>query len=131
MALLWGPTLAKVPHLTAFRGIERGLCEGFVFTLISALLIEFVGTFLLCFTVATAAAPSNSQLGHNGDPLASLSIGTCLMVAIFSGGYISGGAYNPAVSLGIMVRFVMEDMSCILKEAGICIAYIGVQVTAT
>lgn len=38
--------------------------------------IEFIGTFLLCFTVATAASPSN------GSSLAALSIGSMLMTQV-------------------------------------------------
>jgi len=67
-------------------------------------IIEFVGTFMLCFTVSTAAAPCNSQLGYTGDPLASFAIGSMLMCMVYAGGYISGGHFNPAVSIGVFVR---------------------------
>lgn len=36
--------------------------------------------------------------------MAGLAIGSVLMVMIYMGGHISGGHYNPAVSLGVFVR---------------------------
>jgi aquaporin Z len=54
---------------------------------------EFIGTFLLCFTVALTAGKSS---------MAALAIGTVLSVAVYGGGYISGGHYNPAVTLGAL-----------------------------
>ena len=58
--------------------------------------VEAIGTFVLVFTVATA-----SYLGSVFTPLAA---GAALMVMIYAGGHISGGHYNPAVTLGALVR---------------------------
>lgn len=58
-------------------------------------LIEFVGAFFLMLTVGIAPAVT---------PMAPLAIGGILMVMIFAGGHISGGHYNPAVSIGALVR---------------------------
>ncbi|MCW2677762.1 MAG: permease, glycerol uptake facilitator [Modestobacter sp.] len=58
--------------------------------------VELIGTFLFVFTVATAASFSGT--------LAPLAIGAALMVMIYAGGHISGGHYNPAVTLGALVR---------------------------
>jgi aquaporin Z len=63
------------------------------------LVVEFVGTFFLVFTVGTATA-AKSGVGV----LAPLAIGSVLMVMVFAGGHISGGHYNPAVSTGVMIR---------------------------
>jgi aquaporin Z len=57
---------------------------------------EFIGTFFLVFTVCTAV--------NTGAALAPLAIGSVLAVMIFAGGHISGGHYNPAVSLAVWVR---------------------------
>jgi len=62
---------------------------------------EFVGTFLLCFTVACAASPRNAPRGYN---LAPLSIGSMLMGQVYAGGAASGANYNPAVTLAVLVR---------------------------
>lgn len=55
---------------------------------------EFLGTFFLMFAVA-----------FSGDPLA---IGLTLSVSIYVGGHISGGHFNPAVSLALLLRKQMR-----------------------
>lgn len=60
---------------------------------------EFTGTFYLCLTISTAAAGFEGNLGAS--PVAPLAIGSSLMVAVYFGGHISGGHYNPAVSVGL------------------------------
>ena len=57
---------------------------------------EFIGTFFLVFAVGCTV------LGKV--PLAPLAIGVTLMVMIYAGGHISGGHYNPAVTLAVLVR---------------------------
>lgn len=54
---------------------------------------EFVGTFLFLFVIALVA-PS-------GHPLTPLAIGGALMVMVYMGGAVSGGHYNPAVTIGL------------------------------
>jgi aquaporin Z len=59
-------------------------------------LTEFIGTFGLVFTVGCAVM--------SGSPLAPLAIGSALMVMVYAGAHISGGHYNPAVTLGVLLR---------------------------
>jgi aquaporin Z len=59
-------------------------------------LVEAIGTFFLVFTVGAAAG--------SGSPFAPLGIGAVLMVMIYAGGHLSGGHYNPAVTLAVLVR---------------------------
>jgi aquaporin Z len=58
--------------------------------------VEAIGTFFLVFTVGAAAG--------SGSPFAPLGIGAVLMVMIYAGGHLSGGHYNPAVTLAVLVR---------------------------
>jgi aquaporin Z len=57
---------------------------------------EAIGTFFLVFTVGAAVG--------GGSPLAPLAIGAVLMVMVYAGGHLSGGHYNPAVTLAVLVR---------------------------
>lgn len=60
---------------------------------------EFIGTFFLVLTVGmTVLNPYSVGL------LAPLAIGSALAVMVFAGGHISGGHYNPAVSLAVYLR---------------------------
>lgn len=62
------------------------------------LTVEFIGTFFLVFTVAATALLSSDKT------LAAIAIGFVLMVMVYAGGQISGGHYNPAVSLAAAIR---------------------------
>ena len=60
---------------------------------------EFIGTFFLVLTVGMSVLNPNS-IGL----FAPLAIGTALAVMVYAGGHISGGHYNPAVSLAVFMR---------------------------
>ena len=62
------------------------------------LVVEFIGTFFLVLTVGMVV------LEPGAGALAPLAIGSALMVMVYAGGHISGGHYNPAVSLAVMMR---------------------------
>jgi aquaporin Z len=59
---------------------------------------ELIGTFFLVLTIGCTV------IGKGAGPLAPLAIGSALMVMIFAGGHISGGHFNPAVTLGVWLR---------------------------
>ena len=64
---------------------------------------EAIGTFFLVFTIGMVVLEPAAPLGF-----APLAIGTVLAVVIFVGGHVSGGMYNPAVSLAVAVRGKMS-----------------------
>jgi aquaporin Z len=57
---------------------------------------EFIGTFFLVFTVCMAV--------RQDAVLAPLAIGLVLATMVYAGGHISGGHFNPAVSLAVYLR---------------------------
>lgn len=66
--------------------------------LVGKLIVEFIGTFFLVFTVGmTVKSPDAAAM-------APLAIGASLMIMVYAGGHISGGHYNPAVTLGVLLR---------------------------
>lgn len=81
----------------------------------SALLSEFVGTFLLIFTVGCNVLSGNAVWGG-------VSIAAVLMVSIYALGSASGANFNPAVSVALGIAKKME-----WKQVG---AYCGVQIIA-
>ncbi len=58
--------------------------------------VEFIGTFFLVFTVGIAV--------RQNAPFAPFAIGAVLMVMIFAGGHVSGGHFNPGVTLAAFLR---------------------------
>jgi aquaporin Z len=59
---------------------------------------EFIGTFFLVLTVGCTVIPGAAGV------IAPLAIGAALMVMVFAGGHISGGHFNPAVTLAVFMR---------------------------
>lgn len=85
-----------------------------IISVMKKLIVEFIGTFFLVLTVCTA--------GATGGLVGLLAVGSALMVMVYAGGHISGGHYNPAVTLGVFVRG-----KCDVKDL---VPYWGVQFVA-
>ncbi|MGD9723784.1 MAG: MIP/aquaporin family protein [Pirellulales bacterium] len=61
-------------------------------------LCELIGTFFLVLTIGCTVMAGGAGV------IPPLAIGSALMVMIFAGGHLSGGHYNPAVTLGVWLR---------------------------
>jgi aquaporin Z len=61
---------------------------------------EFIGTF---FLVLAATLTGNAA-----------AIGATLMVMVFAGGHISGGHYNPAVTLAVLIRGKVSSQDAVV-----------------
>jgi aquaporin Z len=66
--------------------------------LVPKYLTEFIGTFFLVLTIGSTGIAAGPGV------IAPLAIGSILMVMIYAGGHVSGGHYNPAVTLGVFLR---------------------------
>lgn len=70
-------------------------------------LVEFIGTFFLILTIGSTGTLNGSGV------IPPLAIGGILMVMIYAGGPISGGHYNPAVTLAVLLRGGMPKRNAI------------------
>ncbi len=63
------------------------------------MLAEFLFTFALAYVVLNVATAKKTD----GNSFYGLAIGMTVMVAAFSVGGVSGGAFNPAVAIGLWI----------------------------
>ncbi|MFZ4621726.1 MAG: MIP/aquaporin family protein [Bacteroidota bacterium] len=61
-------------------------------------IVEFIGTFFLVLVIGLTV------IEPGAGALAPLAIGCTLMIMVYAGGPVSGGHYNPAVTLGVWMR---------------------------
>ena len=67
---------------------------------IRKLVVELIGTFFFVLTIGLVIVGSSP----NDLSVAPLAIGSALMVMVYAGGHISGGHYNPGVTLAVWIR---------------------------
>ena len=67
---------------------------------------EVCGTFFLVSTIGLS--------GGQGEALAALAIGASLWASIFAFGHVSGGHFNPAVTLGVYLRGAIPIVDALL-----------------
>lgn len=81
--------------------------EAGVISPIPSLLAEFLFTFALCYVVLNVATSKNTD----GNSFYGLAIGFTVLVGAYAVGSISGGAFNPAVAVGIITMGLMDISS--------------------
>ena len=75
---------------------------------ISNIPAAFVAEFLFTFALAYVVVNSATAKGTAGNSFYGLAIGMTVMVGAFSVGAISGGAFNPAVAVGLAVMHLVK-----------------------
>lgn len=83
---------------------------------LNATLMELIGVFVLCYVGGNAVILNESTLGKEAELLVNVSLAHGLIIAflIFIGGPISGGQYNPAVTIPLMVYGEVEMVQGVL-----------------
>jgi aquaporin Z len=66
---------------------------------VHSLIVEFLYTFALCYVVLNVATAKSTA----GNSFYGLAIGFTVVAGAYSVGGISGGAFNPAVAVGITI----------------------------
>jgi aquaporin Z len=99
---------ARAVPAEAFEAMEKSVSEAKDIALkvpfLKALIAEFLFTFLLVFTVLQVA--TTKALTGNGFYAAA--IGLCVLAGAEAVGRLTGGAFNPAVGLGLVVSGKFE-----------------------
>jgi len=102
-------------------GRTFNLAPGAGFNIYQACAVELIYTFLLVFVVLnTAGTKGYGKAGEeakSGNQFYGLAIGFTIVAGGYAGGWISGGAFNPAVAIAI-------DLVSFQKGFGWCIAYV-------
>jgi aquaporin Z len=88
--------LAAAGIYQAVHGGKLAVSPGHGVSLVAALIVEILFTFALVSVVLHVAVSNKSKVND----YYGIAIGFVLMAAVFAGGHISGGAFNPAVGLG-------------------------------
>jgi aquaporin Z len=83
-----------VLYMKAFPKVEAANPD-----ILRALLAEFLFTFALCYVVLNVATAKSTS----GNSFYGLAIGFTVLIGAYSVGAVSGGAFNPAVAVGITV----------------------------
>jgi len=85
---------------------------------------EFVGTFFLVLTIGCTVISAAAGV------IVPLAIGAALMVMVYAGGHISGGHFNPAVTLAVCIRGRCEGKQLIPYWAAQVVAGVAASLVA-
>merc|ERR1719262_1311282 len=101
-----GGVLAGLFYAWLF-GKTFNLAPGAGFTWQGAAVAEILYTFMLCFVVLRAAV---ADINPANNEYFGLAIGFVIVAGGYGAGWISGGAFNPAVAIGIDLASAGEGM---------------------
>ncbi|MFN0052492.1 MAG: MIP/aquaporin family protein [Planctomycetales bacterium] len=94
---------AAATLVNVILGKTAAIAPGEGVSTLSALLVEVLYTFALALVVLNVATSPKTE----GNSYYGLAIGFTVVVAAFSAGSISGGAFNPAVGIGLTVAHAL------------------------
>ncbi|MCH8330139.1 MAG: aquaporin [Bacteroidetes bacterium] len=86
-------------YLLDFIPGAAGITTGGGFDIIGGTLAEFLGTFALVWVVLNVATAKSTE----GNSFYGIAIGFTIMACAYALGGVTGGAFNPAVAMGISV----------------------------
>jgi aquaporin Z len=87
--------------------VAAAAAPGTAYSIPAKLLVELLFTFALVYVVLNAATAK----GTAGNSFYGLAIGFTVVVGAFAVGPVSGGAFNPAVALGVATAGIAEWMN--------------------
>ncbi len=99
IAQLVGGALAAVVAGILLVSMGKEPAAATKLAVVPSLLAEILGTFALCYVVLNTATAK----GTEGNSFYGLAIGFTVLACAYALGPVSGGAFNPAVALGISV----------------------------
>jgi aquaporin Z len=82
--------------------------------------VEFIGAFFLVFTVGMTVIDPGSA-----GAMAPLAIGSSLMIMVYAGGHVSGGHYNPAVTIAVTLRGKCSPTDAVPYIVAQCVAAVA------
>ncbi len=118
LAQLAGAGLAAVT-VTYLKG--GGAATPMTLEIGPSILVEFLGTFILAFVVLNVATAKTTE----GNPFYGFAIGGVLMAMVFAVGGISGGAFNPAVTTGLIISGVIQGQDIWIHLLGQALAAVA------
>lgn len=105
------------------KAIEFGPANGF--TWIQAGVVEASYTCMLCFVVLNVAC---SKITAVPNQFYGLAIGFAIIAAGYGPGFVSWGAFNPAVAVGVDIPFQIENWKHHGIGFGWCLYYVGFEI---
>jgi aquaporin Z len=111
VGIYWfGPMMGSLCGVIFFMLTNPGeFMEGEITPMITTVkdcINEFIGTALFCGLISLCVG--------GGAAAAPVAIGTMLMCMVYMGGHVSGGHFNPAVSLAVWIRGKAPWWKCLL-----------------